>query len=116
MPSRVVLAGLGYRVARNIPYAGGFTTEHYGQPHEGVHALQIEINRAPVFGRARVRRTEGMKRVVRDMTTLIDALSAFDVSGWPRPGVRREPNSRGNLQKNGPRKVAQVQGGNTQDG
>ena len=81
-----VLAGLGYRVARNIPYAGGFTTEHYGQPHEGVHALQIEINRALYLDERRVRRTEGMKRVVRDMTTLIDALSAFDVSGLAPAG------------------------------
>lgn len=37
---------LGYRVTRNMPYSGGFTTMHYGQPNTGVHALQIEINRA----------------------------------------------------------------------
>lgn len=39
-------AGLGLRVTRNRPYAGGFITEHYGAPGSGVHALQIEINRA----------------------------------------------------------------------
>lgn len=37
---------LGFRVTRNRPYAGGFITEHYGAPATGVHALQIEINRA----------------------------------------------------------------------
>jgi N-formylglutamate amidohydrolase len=37
---------MGYVVARNRPYAGGFITEHYGQPAAGVHTLQIEINRA----------------------------------------------------------------------
>ena len=36
----------GYRVVRNTPYAGGFTTRHYGQPRTGSHALQIELNRA----------------------------------------------------------------------
>lgn len=36
----------GLRVARNKPYAGGFITEHYGEPALGRHALQIEINRA----------------------------------------------------------------------
>ena len=41
-----VLRDLGYRVTRNMPYSGGFTTMHYGQPSRGVHALQIEINRA----------------------------------------------------------------------
>ena len=37
---------LGLSVTRNRPYAGGFITEHYGVPASGVHALQIEINRA----------------------------------------------------------------------
>ena len=41
-----VLKGFGYKVALNNPYAGGFTTQHYGRPRQAVHALQIEINRA----------------------------------------------------------------------
>lgn len=40
-----LLRSFGYHVARNHPYAGGFITSHYGRPHEGIHALQIEINR-----------------------------------------------------------------------
>ncbi|MBM1171896.1 N-formylglutamate amidohydrolase [Microvirga arabica] len=40
------LRGRGYTVVRNKPYAGGFITEHYGEPALGRHALQIEINRA----------------------------------------------------------------------
>jgi N-formylglutamate amidohydrolase len=39
------LAAMGYRTARNAPYAGGHTTEHYGRPRERMHALQIEISR-----------------------------------------------------------------------
>ncbi|MEF2552730.1 N-formylglutamate amidohydrolase [Aurantimonas sp. A2-1-M11] len=39
------LARLGYDVARNKPYAGGYITERYGRPAIGQHALQIEINR-----------------------------------------------------------------------
>lgn len=35
----------GFSVSRNRPYAGGYITEHYGQPRSQVHALQIEINR-----------------------------------------------------------------------
>ncbi|MFC0284244.1 N-formylglutamate amidohydrolase [Camelimonas abortus] len=35
----------GFDVACNIPYAGGFITEHYGAPLAGRHAIQIEINR-----------------------------------------------------------------------
>ncbi|PTM94333.1 N-formylglutamate amidohydrolase [Mycoplana dimorpha] len=37
---------MGFVVARNKPYAGGFITEHYGRPAKGLHALQIEVNRA----------------------------------------------------------------------
>ncbi len=36
----------GLRVVRNRPYAGGFITEHYGQPAASIHVLQIEINRS----------------------------------------------------------------------
>lgn len=40
------LRARGYRVVRNKPYAGGFITEHYGNPLLGRHAIQVEINRA----------------------------------------------------------------------
>lgn len=36
----------GLHVTRNRPYAGGYITEHYGEPLAGRHALQIEIARA----------------------------------------------------------------------
>jgi N-formylglutamate amidohydrolase len=35
----------GYSVGVNYPYAGGFTTAHYGNPVDGIEAIQIEINR-----------------------------------------------------------------------
>jgi N-formylglutamate amidohydrolase len=41
-----LLKELGFSVTRNRPYAGGYTTRHYGRPRAGVHVLQIEINRA----------------------------------------------------------------------
>ena len=40
------MSGLGYSVGRNKPYAGGFITEHYGNPASGLHAVQLELNRA----------------------------------------------------------------------
>ncbi len=36
----------GFSVARNVPYAGGYTTQLHGRPGRNRHALQIEINRA----------------------------------------------------------------------
>jgi N-formylglutamate amidohydrolase len=40
------LQRLGFDVVRNAPYAGGYTTALYGQPADGMHALQVEVNRA----------------------------------------------------------------------
>ena len=39
------LVAHGYNVARNVPFAGGFVTRHYGRPRRGVQALQLEISR-----------------------------------------------------------------------
>lgn len=36
----------GLSVRHDEPYRGGYTTAHYGRPHEGQHAIQIELNRA----------------------------------------------------------------------
>jgi N-formylglutamate amidohydrolase len=35
----------GFRVAVNSPYAGGHTLERHGRPQDGVHALQLEMDR-----------------------------------------------------------------------
>lgn len=37
---------LGYRVAVNSPYAGGHVVARHGRPERGLHALQVEIDRA----------------------------------------------------------------------
>lgn len=42
---RELFTHAGYSVGINYPYAGGYTTTHYGRPHEGVEAIQIEVNR-----------------------------------------------------------------------
>jgi N-formylglutamate amidohydrolase len=36
----------GLTVRHDEPYRGGFTTAHYGRPADGLHAIQIELNRA----------------------------------------------------------------------
>ena len=35
----------GFTVAHDQPYRGGFSTGHYGRPEQGVHAIQVELNR-----------------------------------------------------------------------
>ena len=68
------LREMGYSVARNAPYAGGYTTRTYGRPAMGLHALQIEINRALYLDEHRVERNDGFDRVRRDMARLIEVL------------------------------------------
>ncbi len=72
------IKALGYSVRRNVPYAGGFTTHAYGRPRTGVHALQIEVNRALYMDEERVTPTAGLDRIVADMTRLIRELARLD--------------------------------------
>jgi N-formylglutamate amidohydrolase len=70
-----IFQALGYAVARNRPYAGGFITEHYGQPAAGVHALQIEINRALYMDEAALHLHGGYDRLKADMTAFMEAFA-----------------------------------------
>ncbi len=72
--AEAALSRPGYAVARNDPYSGGFVTQHYGRPGEGVHALQIEINRALYLDEATLARGPGFARIVADMSELVRAL------------------------------------------
>ncbi|MBL6454701.1 N-formylglutamate amidohydrolase [Belnapia sp. T6] len=72
------LAGMGYRVRRNDPYAGGYVTRHYGRPREGVHALQIEIARPLYMDETRIERLPRMVTLQADITRLIAQLLAAD--------------------------------------
>jgi N-formylglutamate amidohydrolase len=73
-----VLTGMGFAVARNVPYAGGYTTEHYGRPMDGVHALQIEINRALYMDESQIQPGPGFLPLQRALARLIQALSQTD--------------------------------------
>ncbi len=68
----------GYTVARNAPYAGGFTTRHYGRPRQGIHALQIEINRALYMNEATLERRPAFAALAADMAALVAAIGGID--------------------------------------
>ncbi|HEX8622042.1 MAG TPA: N-formylglutamate amidohydrolase [Allosphingosinicella sp.] len=66
----------GFRVARNAPYAGGHITERHGRPAEGVHALQLELDRS-LYLAADLRTTgPGFDRVARLIAAIARALAA----------------------------------------
>ena len=69
------LTSLGYSVGRNKPYAGGFITEHYGNPASGLHAIQLELNRAIYMDERRRERGPNFAQVMADFAKLADALA-----------------------------------------
>ncbi|MGC2774289.1 MAG: N-formylglutamate amidohydrolase [Bradyrhizobium sp.] len=70
-----VLGRLGYSVGRNKPYAGGFITEHYGNPASGLHAIQIELNRAVYMDERRRERGPRFAQVASDLAVLAEVLA-----------------------------------------
>ncbi|MBN9600654.1 MAG: N-formylglutamate amidohydrolase [Afipia sp.] len=66
---------LGYSVGRNKPYAGGFITEHYGNPATGMHAIQLELNRAIYMDERKRERGPRFPDVVTAFAVLADALA-----------------------------------------
>jgi N-formylglutamate amidohydrolase len=75
----------GYRVRRNKPFAGGFITEHYGAPVDGVHAVQIEIARTLYLDERRIVRTDRWPALRDDLFAAAKAL-AFELGADPQAG------------------------------
>jgi N-formylglutamate deformylase len=73
------LRDLGYAVSRNKPYAGGFITEHYGNPAAGLHAIQLEINRGLYMDERRFERSSSFGRLASDLDLLADRLAEIPV-------------------------------------
>lgn len=69
------LRAQGFSVRRNDPYAGGYITRHYGRPRAGVHALQVEINRALYMDEARIERQAGFAEVQARLRGLLAVLA-----------------------------------------
>lgn len=76
--AQATLEELGYVVRRNTPYAGGFTTRHYGRPAEGVHVLQIEVNRILYMDETTITRGPGLPGLAAKARRLIEVLAGID--------------------------------------
>jgi N-formylglutamate deformylase len=74
-------AAAGFVVARNTPFAGGYITQAYGRPHQGVHALQIEIDRALYMDEARIERRPEFPAIAAALERVVSDLAALG----PRP-------------------------------
>ncbi|HTH98578.1 MAG TPA: N-formylglutamate amidohydrolase [Stellaceae bacterium] len=70
-----LLKSMGYSVTRNVPYAGGFTTCHYGRPELGRHCLQIEVNRALYMDERHYTCKPGYAKLREDLASLLGRLA-----------------------------------------
>jgi len=80
-----VLAASGFSSVRNAPYAGGYTTHSYARRQEGIHALQIEINRALYLDEERIERRDSFEPLKTRLSAALAALVAFDWSALSAP-------------------------------
>ena len=73
--SRPRCAALGYTVSRNKPYAGGFITEHYGNPAAGPARDPARDQPRALHGREALRAHPVVRALAADLETLADRLA-----------------------------------------
>ncbi len=83
-----LLADQGLRVTRNRPYAGGHITAHYGQPHIGIHALQIEIRRGLYMDESKLRLHNALDGIKTILGNMLDSLVGL-MSDSERPALAK---------------------------
>ncbi len=69
------LRALGYSVSVNTPYKGGAIVKRCGRPADGVHSIQIEINRRLYLDERAVTRLPSFGALQRDLLELTATLS-----------------------------------------
>lgn len=77
------LRSVGFRSARNVPYAGAYTLERHGAPFTGIHAIQLEIDRALYLDAAHRALASSSARLAKRLGTfagvLVERLAALDL-------------------------------------
>lgn len=71
------LRALGYSVAINHPFKGGYITQAHGLPNEGRHSLQIEMNRSLYLDLETLELTSGAAALRRDLDRFSRRFAAF---------------------------------------
>lgn len=67
----------GFRVARNMPFAGAFITQHYGKPTRKQHAVQVEIDRALYMDEATLTPHDGYADFLEQLNIAIAGVAAI---------------------------------------
>ncbi len=78
-------AATGLRVVRNTPFAGAYVAETYGRPAQGVHVVQVEIDRALYMDEARVAPLPGFARVQRALAGVVAEIATLGTEDGSLP-------------------------------
>lgn len=71
----------GLHPALNTPYAGAYTLERHGRPHEGIHAIQFELDRSLYLDRTLREPSPALEPTARLVAQLCVAALAAAASG-----------------------------------
>lgn len=87
------LRAMGYSLARNRPFKGGYITALHGRPDEGRHSIQVEINRSLYLNLKTLEVTPGAKRLRGDLARLAASVADYARSHATDTGsrLRRTP-------------------------
>lgn len=67
----------GRTVALNNPYRGGAITRRYGRPGDGVHAVQVELNRSLYMDEVACEPSDGFDALAAECAALVERLVGF---------------------------------------
>lgn len=70
------LARYGHRVGLNSPYAGGHILYRHARPAEGIHGLQLEVDRSLYLRADGTEPSAGLKNVQNAIVALVQAVEA----------------------------------------
>ena len=73
------LQNLGYNVTQNVPYAGGYITEHYGQLHKDIHSLQVEINRSLYMNESSLTLKPEHTKLAADLKVFVETIGKISL-------------------------------------
>ncbi len=68
---------LGYTVARNTPYKGGYLVRHYGNKQRRRHSMQIELNRALYMDENSFERNENYQNLKNKLNIVAKTIAQF---------------------------------------
>lgn len=74
---------VGFRVARNTPFAGAYITQRYGRPSRNQHAVQVEIDRSLYMDETTIRPNADFEHIQKRLV-----IAAQEIADIGRRSVR----------------------------